>query len=354
MTTLPPFNIIVPRIDRTGPCNVAVDVGHAAIAAGYTVTLLSLSPVAGRDDLDGFAEVRRWRLSDLWRLRGVVHTHCLRPDLVGALTSMLGRSTLITTLHNYFLIDLGFDHRRWIVKSTWWLWRWAISRFDHRVCISRAMHSYYGRLLPTMSFDVCYNFRAAPADVAATLDSTIESWITKQRHAGRIVMTYAGVFTARKNVLGLLQALARHDQLALILCGDGPLRDVLARFADEHGITGRVLMTGHLARPDLVLAKSDMLVLPSFAEGLPLVVLEAIRVGKPCLMSNIAVHRELAQLAIGATFDRHRFSDLAAQAGQLAAQESPERAQRLQALWVDQFSPKAGFERYRQLLSAAR
>jgi glycosyltransferase involved in cell wall biosynthesis len=353
VTTLSPFNIIVPRIDRTGPGNVAVDVGRAAIAAGHSVRLLSLSGAILRDDLEGFAEIRRWRLSDLWRLRGVVHTHGLRPDVVGALTALLGGRTVITTLHNYFLIDLSFDHAAWTVRASWWIWRWAIGRLDHRICISRSMRRYYQRQLPGMSFDVCYNFREAPPTPPPPLRGDLAQWMARQREAGRIVMTYAGVLNARKNVMGLLEALSRHDELALVICGDGPLREALAVFASTRGMAERVIMMGHIARPDGVLAESDMLVLPSLAEGLPLVVLEAIRVGKPCLMSNIAVHRELAKLAIGSTFDRHRFSDFGAQAVRLAAQDSPERTRRLQALWADRFSPAIGFERYRQLLAAA-
>ena len=219
MTTSRHYTLLVPRLDRTGPCNVAVDVGHAAVSAGWTVRLLFLSGVLGRDDVQGFAEVRRFRLSDLLHLDGVVHTHCLRPDLIGALLSFNRRCEVLTTLHNYFLIDLGFDHPRWRVRCAWFVWRWAIARHRHRVCISNAMRRYYRRLLPGQSFDRVYNFRPARDGSLDAADSRTVHWIAAQRDASRTCLVYVGSLSRRKNLLPLIQALSSEPTLALMLCG---------------------------------------------------------------------------------------------------------------------------------------
>ena len=103
---------------------------------------------------------------------------------------------------------------------------------------------------------------------------------------------------ARTNAVGLVQA-ARHD---------------LESAADPRLLE----LAGQLQQPAQAMSTADVLVLPSFAEGLPLVALEAARLGIPCLLSNIAVHREMAALGLGLIFQRHGFRDFRAKAHEIA------------------------------------
>lgn len=349
MTTSRRYTLITPRADRTGPANVAVDIGHAAVAAGWQVYLLYLSGSPSRDDLGSFAEVRRWRLRDLWSLDGVVHTHCLRPDLVGWLFSWNRHCTVMTTLHNHFLFDLGFDHRPWRVRLAWFLWSRALRRFDKRVCISATMRRYYRRVLPELNFDLAYNFRAPSPAHAAEPAPFITEWLQKQRAAQRIVLAYVGSLSERKNVAELLNAIAGMPEIALAICGTGPQAPRLKALAAQGDMSQRVLIAGHVVDPQTVIARSDLLVLPSRAEGLPLVVLEAARAGRPALMSNIAVHRELASFGLGATFDRHRFADFRAKAHALVGKPAQPPNLALVSIWQERFSSVPGFQQYARL-----
>lgn len=352
MITSRPYNLLVPRFDRTGPCNVAVDIGREAKRRGYTVRLLALSGGNTRDDLGEFEEVRQFRWRDLLSLRGVLHTHCLRPDLIGGLVALLGRCTVVTTLHNYFLIDLGFDHKRWQVAVSWQLWRRAVSAMDHVVCISNAMHRYYRNKLPGAKLTTAYNFRAPPAEPdtaqVADMSARFAPWLAQQRLHGRRVLAFVGGVHQRKNVLHLMEAFATHENVGLVFCGDGKQKDELSRAIERHQCGARMLVLGAIPRPDLVLAHVDALVLPSFAEGMPLVVLEAARLGKPSLLSNIAVHREIARLGLGLTFDHRRFTDIDQALRYIERTGDRERAVR--EIWEDQFTPAIGFARYERLI----
>ena len=150
MTTSRRYTLITPRIDRSGHCNVAVDIPRATAASGQ-VSLLCLPGIPARHDLSSFADVRRWGHRDLWSRDGVVHTHCLSPDLIGWLHGWNPQCTVLTTLRNLFLFNLGFDHCRWKVRFAWVFWSRALSRFDHRVCISAAMPHTYSKPLLTES-----------------------------------------------------------------------------------------------------------------------------------------------------------------------------------------------------------
>jgi glycosyltransferase involved in cell wall biosynthesis len=83
----------------------------------------------------------------------------------------------------------------------------------------------------------------------------------------------------------LIPALARLRQRLpdthLVLVGEGPDRPTLARLAAAHGQQEYVHLVGARADAPAVLAASDAVAVPSPAEGLPLVPLEALALGKP-------------------------------------------------------------------------
>ena len=76
-------------------------------------------------------------------------------------------------------------------------------------------------------------------------------------------------------------------QLACV--GDGPCRDRMADLADRLGREGAVVLPGNVAPEDvpLYLQASDFLVLPSYSEGLPQAVLEAMNCGLAVVATRV-------------------------------------------------------------------
>jgi glycosyltransferase involved in cell wall biosynthesis len=345
------YTAIVPRADRAGPCNVAVDLCRQALSAGFRVRLLFLSDGVQRDDLGEFHDVRRLRWRDFFQLRGIIHTHCLRPDVVGALFTIGKRRSVVTTLHNYFLIDNGFDHAAWKTRLSYRVWTRCISRFDARVTISNAMNRYYRRLLPHVTFDTAYNFRGVPVTPIADPAPDIRRFVESHKAAGRLVMVFVGVLSRRKNILPLAEVVACSQKLALVICGTGLLEPELAAVAAR---SSNLHLAGHCNDPRSVLRACHMLVLPSRAEGMPLVVLEALMCGRASLLSNIAVHRELAHRGVGATFDHRLFSNLERQAAAVAAHAAQIGELGLEGLFEREFSPRQGFARYQAIFAGLK
>lgn len=342
------YTIIVPRADRTGPTNVAVDIGRAAINAGWSVRLLYLSGLPERDDLEEFGELRKFQFKDLWKIKGIIHTHGFRPDLIGWLCSWLNQAKIVTTLHGHFPHHLYFDYSRWKVFLAWKLWSSALNRFDQCICISRTMQRHYSKLLPKRRFELAYNFRSFGAENQKNYRQDIFQWVEEMRKEKKVVLAYVGSLITRKNVLPLVKKVSQSPGLALILCGQGPLCKELQCFVDKISCSS-IYLAGQLPFPDEILQVSDMLVLPSHAEGLPLVILEAARIGVPSLLSNIAVHRELAASGLGKTFDRFEFSDFYDKAIELKNQRSSRTDHLLIQTWEKSFSPEVGFLVYKNL-----
>jgi glycosyltransferase involved in cell wall biosynthesis len=85
----------------------------------------------------------------------------------------------------------------------------------------------------------------------------------------------------------LLEAAALVPHAIFVLAGDGPERPALEAQARSLGIEGRVRFLGHRTDIPQLLAVSDLFVLPSLYEGLPLSVLEAMAAGKPVIATQI-------------------------------------------------------------------
>ncbi|MEN6426440.1 MAG: glycosyltransferase [Phycisphaerales bacterium] len=83
--------------------------------------------------------------------------------------------------------------------------------------------------------------------------------------------------------------LHRYPRLKLVCVGDGPARDRFVGLANRIGRADAVVLTGHVP-PDevpLFLHASDFLVLPSYSEGLPQAVLEAMNCGLAVVATRV-------------------------------------------------------------------
>lgn len=120
------------------------------------------------------------------------------------------------------------------------------------------------------------------------------------RHEPARVLTVARL-DAEKGLFVLLDALAalraRGRTVALDLVGDGPLRDELVARADALGLAEQVQVLG--ARPPAEVAarlrEADVFCLPSFAEGIPVSIMEAMAIGVPVITTYVNGIPELAR-----------------------------------------------------------
>jgi phosphatidylinositol alpha-1,6-mannosyltransferase len=81
----------------------------------------------------------------------------------------------------------------------------------------------------------------------------------------------------------------------LWIAGDGDLRPDLERAAAERGIGQAVRFVGYVSdeQKDRLLRESRCIAVPSRGEGFGLVYLEAMRLGRPCLVSTLDAGREV-------------------------------------------------------------
>ena len=123
---------------------------------------------------------------------------------------------------------------------------------------------------------------------------------TPERESGDGVrLLFVGRLAAVKGLRVLLeafaQARAKRPGLTLTLVGDGGDRPHLEALAAPMG--GAVTFLGYRSQDGVAAALSaaDALVLPSFAEGLPVVLMEALAAGRPVIATRVAGVGELVE-----------------------------------------------------------
>jgi len=110
---------------------------------------------------------------------------------------------------------------------------------------------------------------------------------------------FAGRLIPAKGVRDLFEAYRRlaraHDDLRLTFAGGGPEEDALRERAVAAGLSGRVRFLGAVSHEDALdaIAAADALVLPSYGEGSPLSVTEALALGTPVVGTRVGAMPEL-------------------------------------------------------------
>ena len=119
------------------------------------------------------------------------------------------------------------------------------------------------------------------------------------------VILYVGSLFRAKGVAELVAAFgsltASHPRARLVCIGDGPCRGEMTRRAAAAGVEPRVTMLGR--QPSETVAKwmraADVFCLPSYSEGCPNVVVEALACGRPVVATEVGGIPELVKSGCG-------------------------------------------------------
>ena len=118
---------------------------------------------------------------------------------------------------------------------------------------------------------------------------------------GSLRVLYLGRLVPEKGQAVLLQAVAllskRGHSVKITLAGDGPSRPGLERIAEQLGIASLSSFVGAVSQEELhaLYANASVFCLPSYAEGVPVVLMEAMAMGLPVVSTRIAGIPELVE-----------------------------------------------------------
>lgn len=117
--------------------------------------------------------------------------------------------------------------------------------------------------------------------------------ITRNSRERRDLIGYIGRLSGEKGVLNFVKTIPKileeRYEIKFLIGGDGYLRDKIEEYLDENNLNNKVELVGWISHdkiPDY-LNKLKLLVLPSYTEGLPNIMLEAMACETPVLATPV-------------------------------------------------------------------
>jgi glycosyltransferase involved in cell wall biosynthesis len=283
----------------TGGQVVAHDLMRSAQAAGHDVLAVFPEPgeMLSRVSDDGFATRvvpldRSYRFDQALRLArllrseriDVVDTHTLFVgDQLSRAAATVARVPLVAHAH----IDERFSQRTHVARVQ----RTVARHTANRCAAIIAVSDHVRRTLLAIG--------VRPELVTTIHNGVHPAPLSAHRRSQELRLLCIARLAPVKGQAELLEALAqagpgiRVDFVGDDLESDGKYRDELVRLALRLGIDDRVSFLGRRDDVRSLLEQHDALVLPSFAEGLPLVVLEAMERGRAVLATAVGGTPEL-------------------------------------------------------------
>jgi glycosyltransferase involved in cell wall biosynthesis len=224
-------------------------------------------------------------LSDHLLGQGVVHMHNHFGDSSGSLTMIASEMSGIP-------FSIMLHGPTIFFEMHWWRLDQKVARAAFVACIS-----HFCRSQAMLFSDQAHwpKLRIVHCGV------TPARYGTAPRPAFSGHVCFVGRLDAVKGVPLLVEAFAanrpRHPGARLTIAGDGPARAALEAQVQSLGLGDAVRFTGYLDEDGVaaLLDSADMLVLPSFAEGLPVVLMEALASRIPVIATQVAGVPELVE-----------------------------------------------------------
>ena len=187
-----------------------------------------------------------------------------------------------------FIYIAKFFHK----KVVWHAGRFAVFYQQHRyavrkvvdksdviIALSEYWKEYFKNEFPTKRVEIIKNVISAP--------------VVHKQQTGYFTLLFLGLLGKNKGIYDLLECIRDHKvefqgKLKLYIGGNGEIEHV-KQLIKEYGIADIVIFEGWVSGDKKIelLNKSDAYILPSYKEGLPISILEAMSYGMPIISTPV-------------------------------------------------------------------
>ena len=282
--------VIVPSRKKAGPVIVAADQIKLLTDCGHQCTLFYFNDCDNEISFSCPSEkISLGQKIDFSRY-DIVHCHGLRPCFyVARFKPWFCKTKFVTTIHSYIFQDFCGTYGKLKGFCGAWVYLFLLLRFDKIITLSQDALRYYKRFLFFKKLDFLYNTidlnqqELSEAQLQELLDFKGDS----------ILLGINAVLSKGKGQQHIIAALPQLVQCKLFLLGSGNNEADLRKQAETLGVADRVFFAGFRKNAVDYLPYYDLFLLPSYSEGCPLALLEAVAGGQKIVCSNIPVHQEM-------------------------------------------------------------
>jgi glycosyltransferase involved in cell wall biosynthesis len=228
----------------------------------------------------------------------IIHSNTYVPAVAAQVCASILRKRHVMTVHDVYLAGMQWFWKRWSAQpNVGFLVRYlgpALERILLNMPVT-AIHT----VSETSKLDLLQMGTRTRLVVVPNAIDPQESRVEKDVSVKNHQAIFIGRLVFYKNLEVVLRALVRvvssFPDVALIVVGDGPMKDAWQKMAQDYGLRDHVHFHGRTSQEEKLhlLRESAVLVLSSKVEGFGIVTLEAFMAGKPVLASEIGALREV-------------------------------------------------------------
>ena len=273
---------IVPEFEEGGVERYVVQLCHEQVSRNHTITLATAGgklekflpesvrvihlPVQRKNPFTVLYSAHKLSLSGKW---DIIHAHSRVPAWTAWRLSALTGTHWLMTAHAPYSLNAGLL---------------SLKHADGVICVSDAVRQALTKYLPANTITIPNGVRKPKV-----------SW-NGRYFPDNTKLLYVGYLSQRKGLSTAIRALGdlKAYNWTLDVLGDGSHRKELEGLVKELGLSDRVKFWGFRDDAEDFMSRAACLLFPSFQEGLPLTVNEALALGLPVLASDIEPLRPLA------------------------------------------------------------
>jgi len=213
----------------------------------------------------------------------LIHSHKYKTNFYSYLATLPKKTPIVSTCHNWISESCKMKIYEWIDKK-------ILSKFDRVVAVSdEVKNKILDSGIPEYKVLKISNGIAVEDYSGNNERDNIRTDFGIDKDS--IVIGNVGRLDDNKGIDNLLKVIKslteKHEDILLLIVGDGPSTQKLQENAKVLGIKEKVVFAGFRKDIASILSAIDIFVLPSLIEGLPMVLLEAMASRKPVIATRV-------------------------------------------------------------------
>lgn len=161
---------------------------------------------------------------------------------------------------------------------------------DGMVFNSIAQRDYFVERCPTLEAKCYAIHNILDIDRVTSIKDDLIDEQTEQFMSNHKCIISTGRFADSKGLMNILKSFSlivkQRQDIRLVMLGDGELKDKIEKLIEDLHLNDYVLLPGFMKNPFKYISKANAFVLPSFYEGFPNMLIEAMACGTPVIATD--------------------------------------------------------------------
>lgn len=153
--------------------------------------------------------------------------------------------------------------------------RFVLERTDLNIVLTSNWLNYFKNIAPAGRYSVSSNY----VNIKSVIPETVEEFFKQYPlFSNKFIILYIGSLSEEKGVediLNVIRNLRKEKKILFVICGFGPLKGKVEKLENE---SSNFIFWGKISEPQrsILYSISQIFILPSYYEGLPMVLLESM------------------------------------------------------------------------------